>query len=97
MGNSKSHFSYAVFSGKSVLMSIVPRKRNCVISVTNSGFLGHSPAMAAVFYRVLSHFFERFLAEYESRFEREYGLTSIHVMIYMKNDHKDVCVYSFTV
>ncbi len=26
-----------------------------------------------VFYRVLFHYFERFLAEYENRFEREYG------------------------
>ncbi|TRZ84313.1 IS91 family transposase, partial [bacterium] len=26
-----------------------------------------------VLYRVLSHHFERFLAEYEDRFEREYG------------------------
>ena len=29
-----------------------------------------------VLYRVLFHYFERFLAEYESRFEREYGLCS---------------------
>jgi len=29
-----------------------------------------------VFYRVLFHHFERFLAEYESRFEREYRLRS---------------------
>jgi len=44
---------------------------------------GHSPAMAGVYrprhpertvlYRVLSHHFDRFLTEYESRFEREYG------------------------
>jgi len=26
-----------------------------------------------VFYRVLFHYFEKFLSEYESRFEREYG------------------------
>lgn len=26
-----------------------------------------------LFYRVLFHHFERFLAEYETRFEREYG------------------------
>ena len=26
-----------------------------------------------VLYRVLFHYFERFLAEYESRFEKEYG------------------------
>jgi hypothetical protein len=26
-----------------------------------------------VLYRVLSHHFERFVAEYEGRFEREYG------------------------
>jgi hypothetical protein len=25
-------------------------------------------------YRVLFHYFDRFLSEYESRFEREYGL-----------------------
>ena len=29
-----------------------------------------------VLYRVLFHHFERFLAEYETRFEREYGLCS---------------------
>ena len=29
-----------------------------------------------VLYRVLFHHFERFLAEYEDRFEREYGLCS---------------------
>jgi hypothetical protein len=29
-----------------------------------------------VLYRVLSHHFEQFLAEYEDRFEREYGLCS---------------------
>ena len=28
----------------------------------------------SVLHRVLSHHFERFLTEYESRFEREYGL-----------------------
>jgi len=26
-----------------------------------------------VFYRVLFHYFERFLAEYDDRFEKEYG------------------------
>ena len=26
-----------------------------------------------VFYRVLFHYFDEFVAEYESRFEREYG------------------------
>ena len=44
---------------------------------------GHSPAKAGVYrprhpertvlYRVLSHHFDRFLTEYEVRFEREYG------------------------
>ena len=29
-----------------------------------------------VFYRVLFHYFDRFLTEYESRFEREYRLCS---------------------
>jgi len=29
-----------------------------------------------VLYRVLFHQFDRFLTEYESRFEREYGLCS---------------------
>jgi hypothetical protein len=28
-----------------------------------------------VLYRVLSHLFDRFLAEYETRFEREYGFS----------------------
>ena len=29
-----------------------------------------------IFYRVLFHYFDRFLAEYKGRFEREYGFFS---------------------
>ena len=31
-----------------------------------------------VLYRLLSHHFDRFLTEYESRFEREYGFFRFH-------------------
>lgn len=39
------------------------------------GVYRHRHPERAVFYRVLFHHFDRFLAEYESRFEREYGFS----------------------
>jgi len=38
-----------------------------------AGVYRHRHPEQTVLYRVLSHHFERFLAEYEDRFEREYG------------------------
>jgi hypothetical protein len=38
-----------------------------------AGFYRPRHPERTVLYRVLSHHFERFLAEYEDRFEREYG------------------------
>lgn len=39
----------------------------------HGGSLSSSASGAEVLYRVLFHHFERFLSEYEGRFEREYG------------------------
>jgi len=38
-----------------------------------AGFYRHRHPERTVLYRVLFHHFDRFLMEYESRFEREYG------------------------
>jgi hypothetical protein len=38
-----------------------------------SGIYRHRHPERTVIYRVLFHYFDRFLAEYEPRFEREYG------------------------
>jgi hypothetical protein len=45
-----------------------------------------------VLYRVLFHYFDRFLAEYEGRFEKEYGLQVVFTIpnmlrIFFKYNH----------
>ena len=42
-------------------------------SLFMAGLYRHRHPERTVFYRVLFHYFEKFLSGYESRFEREYG------------------------